>query len=61
MEIHEHDNFVRLLNIWMGMKPDEKEKSPLKLALDTHTNNHRGLEFVGGYHKHFEKLKNSLR
>ena len=47
MEIHEHDNFVRLLNIWMGMKPDEKEKSPLKLALDTHTNNHRGLEFVG--------------
>lgn len=60
MEIHEHDNFARLLNVWKKLDPNQAEIEPLRRALEARVDNTRGLEFVGGYRTCFEDLQRSV-
>jgi hypothetical protein len=60
MEIHEHDNFARLLDVWKKLNPKQAEIEPLRRALDARVDETRGLEFVGGYRSCFEDLQRSV-
>lgn len=43
-EIHEHENFFRLVDLWQSFDPTALEQLPLKAALNLRTQG-RGLEF----------------
>ena len=44
-EIHEHDNFFRLADLWNRLEPDERDNEPLRDALKLRREQEDGLEF----------------
>jgi hypothetical protein len=66
-ELHEHDNFVRLLNIWIAMHPTDDENEPIRIAIDSHRpalsdqGEPRGLALSGNYVRYKDRLDEVIR
>lgn len=56
---HEHENFVRLINLWKRFKPTSEEMKPLAVALSMRSGD-RGLEMLPPYDRDFEELCGSV-
>lgn len=59
-ELHEQDNFVRLVGIWTRLNPDSEEKNSLSKILDLRDST-RGLDFSGTFLDEFNKFSSSLK
>jgi hypothetical protein len=48
-EVHEHDNFRRLVTLWTRLGPDEIDRAPLSKGLEMRKTIPHGLEFFKPY------------
>lgn len=54
-ELHEHDNFSRLVGLWVDvLRPTDDESKPLRAGLST--SSERGIEFFPGYQPDLARL-----